>query len=372
MSIPFFKPDYGAEEQKRVTEALSSLGDPAAEAKSMLAKTYGEAIFLTASATAAFELLFATLGLERGGEVVMPSFTYPSCANAILRAGLKPVFAEIDARTKTLDLNKLSAVLNANTRAVVPMHYGAASVDMDALKARVGGALLIEDAALSFGARYRGTPLGAVGDMGVLSFHRTKNISADEGGLLVFSEKHRELAKKARTLYDNGTDRAAFLRGEVSAYTWRAAGVNVAMGRLNAALLCAQLGRSADILHRHRQIYLRYLENLSGAAKNRGFELPVIPDDNENNFELFYILLESETARDKVQAHLKEKGIGSAFHYMALHASAMGHSLGYAPGDLPVTESVCGRLLRLPLFAGMTIEQCDLVSQAVKEALCRI
>lgn len=370
MNIPFFQPSYGEKERQNVADALCSGRDYPAEARRALSTLYGETIFLTSSASAAFELLFAALGLEKGGEVVMPSFTFPSCANALLRAGLRPVFADIDERTKALGIEHVGELINANTRAVIPMHYGAASMDMDALRARLGDALLIEDAALSFGARYKERPLGAVGDMGILSFHRTKNISADEGGLLVIGKGHPELAEKAQTIYDNGTDRAAFLRGEVGAYTWRAAGMNVAMGGVNAALLCAQLEREEEIVARHRAVYLRYIERLSGMAERLGFTLPVIPEHNANNCELFYILLKDEGTRDRVQGHLRGKGIGCAFHYMALHASAMGRALGYAAEDLPVTTSVCGRLLRLPLFAEMTIAQCDAVTEAVREALC--
>lgn len=370
MKLPFFAPYYGAREERYAADALRG-ADYTAKARQALAAVYGAHIFLTTSASAAFELLFASLGLERGGEVIMPSFTYPSCANSIVRAGLKPVFAEIGEKSLALDESSVLSIVNGKTRAVMPMHYGASSMALDAFKSKLpDGVLLIEDAALCFGAKYRGRPLGTVGDMGVLSFHRTKNISADEGGLLIFSEKHAKLAQRAQTIYDNGTDRAAFLRGEVNAYTWQEAGMNVAMGNLNAALLCAQLAGAEEIVARHRKIYLRYLENLSGLAARFGIVLPDVPEENENNYELFYMLLPSEAAREHVQKSLGEKGIGSAFHYMALHASAMGRRLGYAPEDLPVTQSVCGRLLRLPLFAAMTLEACDEVSRAVEEALC--
>lgn len=370
MNIPFFQPCYGSEEIAYLNNALLGGVDYTEEAKRRLCMAYGPRLYLTSSASAAFELLFAALAWERGGEVILPSFTYPSVANALLRLGLKPVFAEIDEKTKALDAEHALKQITPRTRAVIPTHYGAASADLDELKKSLGSILLIEDAALAFGGRYRGRALGTVGDMGVVSFHRTKNISAVEGGMLVLGERHVALAETLQTLYDNGTDRAAFLKGEVGAYTWQAAGMNVGMPISHAAVLLAQLEKAREIQNRHEALYRRYLNNLAVPSKQYGFALPVVPAYNGNNYELFYILFPDKASRERVRMRLHSAGIGTAFHYMPLHASAMGRRLGYAPGDLPVTQSVSARLLRLPLFADMTIEQCDAVSEAVLEALC--
>lgn len=370
MNIPFFQPCYGAEEIAYLQNALLCGMDYTEKVKRRLCEAYGPRLYLTSSASAAFDLLFAALAWERGGEVILPSFTYPSVANTLLRFGLKPVFAEIDEQTKALDAEHALKLITPHTRAVIPTHYGAASADLTELKQRLHGILLIEDAALAFGGQYRGTALGAVGDMGIVSFHRTKNVSAVEGGMLVLGEKHAALAETLQTLYDNGTDRAAFLKGEVGAYTWQAAGMNVGMPISHAAVLLAQLEKAQEIQNKHEALYRRYLDNLTEPAKRYGFTLPVVPAYNGNNYELFYILFSDEASRERVRKHLQNAGIGTAFHYMPLHASAMGRRLGYAPGDLPVTESVSARLLRLPLFASMTMGQCDAVSEAVLGALC--
>lgn len=370
MRIPFFQPCYDEKEIAYLQHALLDGTDYSDEAKKRLSEEYGDRLFLTSSASAAFELLFAALAWEKGGEVILPSFTYPSVANTLLRFGLTPVFAEIDEQTKALDIEHALSLITPRTRAVIPTHYGAASVDLIELKKSLGSILLIEDAALAFGGQYRGSALGTLGDMGVVSFHRTKNVSAVEGGMLILGEAHAALADTLQTLYDNGTDRAAFLRGTVSAYTWQAAGMNVGIPISHAAVLLAQLEKAGNIQEKHKALYTRYLNNLTGPSKQYGFALPCIPAYNGNNFELFYILLPDEAARERVRIHLQNVGIDTAFHYMPLHASVMGRKLGYKPGDLPVTESVSGRLLRLPLFAAMTMDQCDVVSDSVTEALC--
>ncbi len=370
MRIPFFQSCYDEKEIAYVQKALLCGVDYSEEVKKRLSDEYGPRLFLTSSASAAFELLFAALAWERGGEVILPSFTYPSVANTLLRFGLTPVFAEIDENTKALDIEHALSLISPRTRAVIPTHYGAASADLNELKKNLGSVLLIEDAALAFGGQYRGKSLGTLGDMGVVSFHRTKNVSAVEGGMLILGEEHAELGDMMQTIYDNGTDRAAFLKGTVSAYTWQAAGMNVGMPVSHAAVLLAQLEKAREIQEKHEALYARYLDNLAGASKQYGFALPYIPDYNGNNFELFYILLPDEAARERVRIHLQDAGIGTAFHYMPLHASLMGQRLGYKPGDLPVTQSVSALLLRLPLFAGMTMAQCDAVSAAVLEAVC--
>lgn len=371
MKIPFFQPCYGAAEIAYLQDALLCGVDYSAEVKKRLSEEYGTRLFLTSSASAAFELLFAALACEKGGEVILPSFTYPSVANTLLRFGLKPVFAEIDEHTKALNTEHALSLITPRTRAVIPTHYGAASVDLSELKKSLGSILLIEDAALSFGGRYRGSALGTVGDMGVVSFHRTKNVSAVEGGMLILGEAHAALTETLQTVYDNGTDRAAFLKGEVDAYTWQAAGMNVGMPISHAAVLLAQLEKAQEIRERHEALYTRYLNNLTQISKQYGFALPVVPAYNGNNFELFYILLPDEATRERGRKHLQDAGIGTAFHYMPLHTSSMGRRLGYKPGDLPVTENVSARLLRLPLFAAMTLDQCDAVSDALLEALCK-
>lgn len=372
MKIPFHQPCYGETEVGAVTDALINGTDCRAQAEAILAQRFpNREIFLTSSGSAAFELLFAALALETGVEVIMPSFTFPSCASTALRMGLRPVFTDISADTKALDITDVERRITARTRCVAVTHYGGSSPDMDALRERCENLMLIEDAALSFGTAYRSRPLGAIGDFGILSFHETKNISAGEGGALLVDPKHAALINKLQVIYDNGTDKAAFRRGEVTSYTWQAAGMNVAMSNLNAALLCAQLERADEITEAHRRVCAYYHDAFSGMAERYGFNLPYIPPGNTDNGHVFYLVFADHKTRETVRAHLESQDIGAFFHYMPLHASAMGHKLGYASGDLPVTQRVSECLLRLPVWAGLCDARCDTVIAAVKEALCR-
>jgi dTDP-4-amino-4,6-dideoxygalactose transaminase len=240
---------------------------------------------------------------------------------------------------------------------------------MDTLLHRCAGSFIVEDAALALGARYKGQPLGGIADAGILSFHETKNISAGEGGALLVDGKHGALIERLQMIYDNGTDKAAFLRGEVSGYTWQMPGLNVAMPNLSAALLCAQLERETEITLLHRQVCEYYREALTEDAARCDFALPRIPSVNEDNGHVFYLLFADNATREHVRMRLAEQGIGAHFHYMPLHTSAMGVKLGYQPGDLPLTQHVSDCLLRLPVYAGLTQEQCAAVVSVMREAL---
>ncbi len=369
MKIPFKQTYYGEHEAQAVHEALNGK-EFRPQATAMLESRFpGRRVFLTTSGSAAFELLFAGLDLQPGGELVMPSFTFPSCANAAMHTGLTPVFADIEEATLTMDIEGAGYKITKHTACVSVTHYGGSSPDMDALMQRCVGRLIIEDAALSFGARHRGQPLGGIADAGILSFHETKSISAGEGGALLVDEKHAGLIERLQTIYDNGTDRAAFLRGEVDSYTWQTSGLNVAMPNLCAALLCAQLEREAEITQLHRKVCDYYRAALTEDANRLGFALSPVQPENEDNGHVFYLLFADHTARERVRMHLADQGIAAHFHYMPLHASAMGAKLGYKPDDLPVTQRVSECLLRLPVYAGLTEAQCAAVVSAVREAL---
>lgn len=283
--------------------------------------------------------------------------------------GLRPVFADIDATTLTLDIDDIERKTTERTRCVSVTHYGGSSPDMEALLRRFAGSFVIEDAALSFGAWYKDRPLGGIADTGILSFHETKNISAGEGGALLVDARYAALIDRLQTIYDNGTNRAAFLRGEVSSYTWQTPGLNVVMPHLCAALLCAQLEKEAEITRLHRKVCGVYREVLAQDAARGSFALPNIPCENEDNGHIFYLLFTDNAIRERVRAYLAEQGIGAYFHYMPLHTSAMGVKLGYQPDDLPVTQRVSECLLRLPVYAGLTEAQCMEVAAAVRRAL---
>lgn len=372
MSIAFKKTFYDEREAGSIKNALNGT-DYLAKVKAYLsAQLQNDRIFLTTSGSSAFDLLFAALNLEAGQEVILPSFTFPSAANTALRAGLRPVFADIDMHSKTLNIESVRQKITDKTACVITTHYGGSSVDMENLTEAAKGVLIIEDAALSYGARYKGKPLGTIGDMGVFSFHRTKNISADEGGMLVINKNGPVLLQRIQTIYDNGTDKADFLLGRTESYTWKAAGINCAMPNLCAALLYAQLQKNDEILEKQRSVCARYEENLAPLAEKFGFELPRIPAYNKDNFHVFYLLFRDRQTRETVRKALNERGIDAYFHYMPLHASKMGKALGYEPGSLPSTVSVSERILRLPVYAGLSGKDCDTVVSSIREILCSI
>ena len=326
-------------------------------------------VLLTHSCTAALELAALLCGVGEGDEVLMPSFTFVSTANAFVLRGARPVFVDVRPDTLDLDERRLEAAITERTRAVVPVHYAGVACDMDVILevARRHSLRVIEDAAQGLGATYRGRPLGVLGDLGCWSFHETKNFISGEGGALAIQDP--ALIERAEILREKGTDRARFFRGEVDKYTWVDVGSSYLPSELVAAYLFAQLERADEILRRRREIfetYRRELANLEAAGRVR---LPVVPPDCEHNGHLFYLLLADEGERDGLIRHLKAADVGAVFHYVPLHESPMGRRLGYRRGDLPVTEDVSRRLVRLPCFFELGGEQQARVIAEVRRFL---
>ncbi|NLG37033.1 MAG: dTDP-4-amino-4,6-dideoxygalactose transaminase [Clostridiales bacterium] len=367
MNISFKRPFYSEAEVEAVRCALGG-ADYIDRVRERLQDEYGGSVFLTASGSAALDALFLALDFPPGSEVILPSFTYPSAANALVRCGLRPVFADIDPDTLTLSADAAVSRITPRTRAILPTHYGGASADLARLTSHEG-ILLIEDAALSYGALYRGRPLGSIGDAGIISFHRTKNVSAEEGGVLVISRAQGHLAARIEMILDRGTDRSAFLRGEVDAYTWRTPGLGGRMSNVHAAILDAQLDKAQAIAGRQALIARRYRELLAPIGERLGFALPRTPGWNSDNHHVFWLRFADGETRERVRRHLLFRGIDARTHYMPLHESEMGQRLGYAPDDLPVTQAVSRSLLRLPIDAVMGPSCCDAVASAIREAL---
>lgn len=369
MGVHFKKTYYDESEAACVQDALDGT-DYVTKVKELLAGDFGE-VFLTASGSAAFDLLFCALEFKPGDEVIIPSFTFPSVANTALRAGLVPVFAEIDKDTKALAIEDVRKKMTARTCCIVTTHYGGSSVDMDELKKQSGDVMLIEDAALSYGARYKDKPLGTIGDAGIFSFHRTKNISSEQGGMLALSRNlANKLEQKLQRVYDIGTDKADYLTGKVHEYTWRQIGMNAVMPNTSAAILYAQLRKADEIIEKQQRISQFYEMHLSPLAVKYGFELPRIPAYNADNYHLYYVMFQEYEERERVRKKLFKSGVEAFFHYMPLHASEMGQQLGYAPEDLPVTQSVSSCLLRLPICAAMTEADCAYVVSKIQVSLC--
>jgi dTDP-4-amino-4,6-dideoxygalactose transaminase len=328
----------------------------------------GQRVLLTTSCTHALELALMALGIGPGAEVVCPSFTFVSTANAILRVGARPVFADIDEETLGLDPADVAARVTPQTAALLPVHYGGIACDMDGLLglARRKGLRVVEDAAQGLAASYRGAPLGTLGDAGCFSFHETKNVTCGEGGALVVADP--EVAARAEIIREKGTNRSAFLRGEVDKYTWIDEGSSFVLSDVLAAILDAQLDKLPEIQERRRQVALRYRERLSGWAARQGVRMqPELPD-RETNDHLFALILPDGRRRDAFLAFLKSRGVMAAFHYVPLHSSPFWHRYAGGSPSLPVTDRVAAALVRLPLHPRLTKEDLDRVVSAVEEA----
>jgi len=324
---------------------------------------------LTHSGTGALELAAQLCGLEPGDEVIMPAFTFVSTAAAFVRQGARPVFVDVSEDTLNLDAALVEPAISPQTRAVCAVHYAGIACDMDALLAvaREHELIAVEDAAHALGATYRGQVLGAIGDVGCYSFHATKNVSSGEGGAVAVNRK--DWHGRAETLWDKGTNRQQFLRGEIERYSWVDIGSSYAPSELVAAFLLAQLEACERITQQRRMLFARYCERLGNAVAHAGGRIPTVPAGCEPNGHIFYLLLADRQQRDALIAHLARHGVEAVFHYVPLHTSPMGRRLGNRPGQLPVTESVSERIVRLPLYPDLTDAEQDRIVEVVTEFL---
>jgi dTDP-4-amino-4,6-dideoxygalactose transaminase len=371
--IKLSEPWFDDTERARVAEALSGRvagdGPFTRRVEHRLADLLGVSrVLLTTSCTHALELALLALGVGRGDEVVCPAFTFVSTANAALRVGARPVFADIDEDTLGLDPADVDARLSPRTAAIIPVHYAGVAPRMDMLlgPARARGLRIVEDAAQGLGAAFDGRPLGTLGDAGCFSFHETKNVTCGEGGAVVF--KDLEATRRAEIIREKGTNRSAFFRGEVDKYSWVAEGSSYVLSDILAAVLDAQLDKLAHIQARRAAIAETYRRELADWAHAHGVRMPLRDARRETNGHLFYLLFPEEADRDACLRLLREGGIEAAFHYVPLHTSPFGRSLGPQP-HLPVTERVARGLLRLPLHPRLSAEDIDRVVNGVRESL---
>jgi dTDP-4-amino-4,6-dideoxygalactose transaminase len=358
-------------ERERLGRALSGRlagdGPFCRRVETRLAERLGATrVLLTTSCTHALELALLALGIGPGQEVVCPSFTFVSTANAILRVGARPVFAEIDGRTLGLDPADVERRLTSRTAALLPVHYGGIAPEMGEILAlaRARGLRVVEDAAQGLGAAYEGRPLGTLADGGCLSFHETKNITCGEGGALVLMD--RTVAARAEIIREKGTNRSAFFRGEVDKYTWVAEGSSYILSDLLGAVLDAQLDKFDEIQSRRGRIVDRYRAGLRDWAERHGVRLPALLPGRESNHHVFYLLFPDEASREVCLERLRAKGVMATFHYVPLHSSPHGRALGFADLHLPVTDRVASGLVRLPLHPLLSEEDVDRVIDAVR------
>lgn len=373
--IPLNRPDVGAEELAAMAEALRATGGYSAKrfvrlCEAQLTADYAPAhALLTHSCSAALELAMLSLDLRPGDEVIMPSFTFVSTANAVALRGAVPVFVDLRPDTLNIDERLVEDAVTERTRAIVPVHYGGVACEMDALLeiAARRGLAVVEDAAQAFGATYRGRPLGSLGTMGAISFHETKNVVAGEGGCLLVRDP--DLLDKVLVGRDKGTNKAAFQEGRVAEYSWTGLGSAYAMHEMAAALLHAQLIKARQITARRLSLWQRYRKLLQPLADGGRIQLPTVPEECGHNGHVFYILAGDRAARDALLRCLNDAGVSAAFHYIPLHGSAGGMRYSRTHGTLAHTESCASRILRLPLFPGLLDEQQDRICELLAAAL---
>jgi len=373
MRIPYNRPCFEGKELVYIAKAIDSChisGDGlfTERCQSLLQDLLAvPRVLLTTSCTHALEMAALLLDLQPGDEVIVPSFTFVSTANAFALHGGRPVFVDVRPDTLNLDENLLEALVTPRTRAIVPVHYAGIACEMDTILsiAQRHGISVIEDNAHGFLGRYKGRYLGTLGSMAAQSFHETKNVMCGEGGALLLNDP--AYIRRAEIVRQKGTDRSRFLRGEVDKYTWVDVGSSYAPADILAAFLYAQLEARDHIQEHRRRIWTTYYNGLGKWACERGVTLPTVPQTCQPTYHLFYLLMPSLEERQALIAHLRRQGILSVFHFQPLHISKMGQRFGGKPGDCPVAENVSDRLVRLPFYNQLTEEEQESVIQAVHD-----
>ena len=372
--IPFNKPYMTGRELSYIAQAhanghLSGDGPFTRRCHGWLeARTNAHKALLTHSCTAALEMSALLLDLQPGDEVIMPSCTFVSTANAFVLRGAVPVFVDVREDTLNLDERLIEAAITPRTKAICVVHYAGVSCEMDEILdiARRHGLRVVEDAAQGILSTYRGRPLGTIGDLGALSFHETKNIISGEGGALLCRDA--EYAERAEIIREKGTNRSKFFRGQVDKYTWVDAGSSFLPGEITAAFLAAQMDEADGITQRRMALWDRYHAWAESHEREGRLRRPIIPAHCTHNAHMYYLLLPGLEERTAFIAHLKSRGVQAVFHYIPLHSAPEGVRSSRAHGDLPVTCDISERLVRMPLWLGLEAHM-DQVLQAADEAL---
>ena len=374
--IPFNRPFATGDELDYIRAAVAApkfAGDGSftAQCHVLLEQSLGiQKALLTTSCTHALEMAALLLDIGPGDEVIVPSFTFPSAANAFVLRGAKPLFVDIRADTLNVDESQIERRITARTKAIFLVHYAGVGCEMDAIMAiaRRHAIAVVEDNAHGLYGRYRGRYLGTLGQLAALSFHETKNFTCGEGGALLINDAN--LNQRAEILREKGTNRSQFFRGEIDKYTWVDVGSSYLPADLLAAFLRAQLEHRDQIQSMRRKIWETYVLELASWAKTNGVRLPIIPPECEQSYHMFYVTMPSLESRQALISHLAGLGILAVFHYLPLHLSPMGLRFGGRQGDCPVTEDLADRLLRFPFFTGMSSSDQAQVIDAVRAFRC--
>ncbi|NQT27326.1 dTDP-4-amino-4,6-dideoxygalactose transaminase [candidate division KSB1 bacterium] len=372
MKIPFNKPAMVGNELEYIQDTvnrgqLSGNGFYTKQCHAFFESRYGfPSVFLTTSGTDALEMAALLLDLNPGDEIILPSFAFVSTANAFALRGAQLRFADSESRTPNLDAHSIESLITEKTRAIVLIHYGGVACDMDAILsiARKHSLVLIEDAAQAIDACYQNKPLGSLGHMAAFSFHETKNVISGEGGLLVINDV--SLVERAELIWEKGTNRAAFFRGEIGKYEWMDLGSSFLASELTAAYLYGQLEHIDRIQNKRLNIWNWYQERLQHLGDKGHIGLPFIPDYAQHNGHIFYILCSDLTERNALLCHLRERGIRAIFHYLSLHKSPY-FKLKHDERELPNADRFMDCLIRLPMYYEMTESEVDFITKAIFE-----
>lgn len=369
--IPFNKPAIVGSELTYVGQAVagqhaSGDGPFTKRAQAMLEASFGaNRILLTTSCTSALELAALLCGLQPGDEVIMPSYTFVSTANAFVLRGATPIFVDIRPDTLNIDERLIEQAITPRTRAICPVHYAGVACEMDTIMdiADRHGLFVVEDAAQGVHARYKDRWLGTIGHLGCYSFHETKNLSCGEGGALVINDTAME--QRAEILREKGTNRSQFLRGQTDKYTWVDVGSSYLPSDMLAAFLVGQIENMEKITRRRGELFDLYARILSPLAEQGLVRLPVVPEYCTSNYHMFYILTADIEERTALIAHLRAAGILAVFHYVPLHSSPFAKSHGIPSVQLPVTDEMSARLVRLPMYFDLTDAEVEEVGGIV-------
>jgi dTDP-4-amino-4,6-dideoxygalactose transaminase len=369
--IPFNKPSVTGSELIYIGQAVagqhaSGDGPFTKRAEAELEKCLGaNRVMLTTSCTSALELAALLCDLQPGDEVIVPSYTFVSTANAFVLRGANPVFVDIRPDTLNIDERLIEQAITPRTRAIFPVHYGGVGCEMDAIMdiANRHGLLVVEDAAQGVFARYRDRFLGTIGHLGCYSFHETKNISCGEGGALVVNDP--AMVRRAEILREKGTNRSQYMRGEVDKYSWVDVGSSYVLSDMLAAFLMGQIESMEKITKRRGEIFDRYSALLAPLVERGTIRIPVVPKHCTTSYHMFYVLTASIEERAALIAHLRAASILAVFHYVPLHSSPFAQSFARPQTDLPCTEELSARLLRLPMYFDLTDWEVEEVASSV-------
>jgi dTDP-4-amino-4,6-dideoxygalactose transaminase len=367
MKIPFNKPYMTGKEQLNIAEAHANsmlAGDGPFTKKCHIwleQKTGAKKVLLTHSCTAALEMAAILTDIQAGDEVIMPSYTFVSTANAFVLRGGIPVFVDIRPDTLNIDEKLIEQAITPKTKAIVVVHYAGVACEMDTIMAiaEKHNLIVIEDSAQGIMSTYKGKALGAIGHLGCYSFHETKNVISGEGGALLINDDR--FVERAEIIREKGTNRSRFFRGQVDKYTWCDIGSSYLPGELTAAFLYAQLVEANEITEQRLAIWSRYHSALAHLEEKGYLRRPIVPENCLQNAHMYYVLISSQLDRKAILDEFKRNDIGAVFHYVPLHSSPAGQKLGKTYGELIVTDSLSEQLIRLPMWVGLTTVEQEIV-----------